>query len=56
VKACEELVIEAAFTGRRELAWRALASHPLVDSVNVAKRVLDGYIQKNPDVGAVFGR
>ncbi|MFC7581635.1 6-phospho-beta-glucosidase [Schaalia naturae] len=56
VKACEELVIEAAFTGRRELAWRALASHPLVDSVNVAKRVLDGYIQKNPDVGAVFER
>ena len=56
VKACEELVIEAAFTGRRELAWRALAAHPLVDSVNVARRVLDGYIQQNPDVAAVLTR
>jgi len=54
VKACEELVIEAAFTGRRELAWRALASHPLVDSVNVAKRVLEGYIAHNPDVASVL--
>lgn len=56
VKGCEELVIEAALAGDQTLAWRALASHPLVDSVRVAKRVLDGYIQRNPQVAATFDR
>ncbi|MDY3677626.1 MAG: 6-phospho-beta-glucosidase [Actinomyces urogenitalis] len=56
VKGCEELVIEAALTGDETLAWRALASHPLVDSVNVARRVLDGYIERNPHVARTFGR
>lgn len=55
VKGCEELVIDAALSGDRTLAWRALASHPLVDSVAVAKRVLDGYIERNPLVARTFG-
>lgn len=54
VKACEELVIDAALTGEKTLAWRALASHPLVDSIAVAKDVLDAYIDKNPDVAKTF--
>lgn len=54
VKACEELVIEAALTGDRELAWKALASHPLVDSITVAKDVLDAYIEKNPAIAKTF--
>ncbi len=55
VKGCEELVIEAALSGDERLAWRALASHPLVDSVNVARRVLDGYLERNPGVARTFG-
>lgn len=54
VKACEELVVEAALTGDKTLAWKAFASHPLVDSVAVAKDILDTYIEKNPDIAATF--
>lgn len=54
VKACEELVIDAALTGDRTLAWRALASHPLVDSIAVAKELLAAYIAKNPDIAKTF--
>lgn len=56
VKACEELVIEAALKGDREIAWKALASHPLVDSIDVAREVLDAYIERNPDVARVFAQ
>ncbi|RAX20038.1 6-phospho-beta-glucosidase [Actinomyces sp. Z5] len=56
VKGCEELVIDAALSGDETLAWRALAGHPLIDSVNVARRVLDGYLARNPLVARTFGR
>lgn len=54
VKACEELVIDAALAGDREIAWKALASHPLVDSIDVAREVLDAYMRANPDIARVF--
>lgn len=54
VKACEELVIDAALAGDREIAWKALASHPLVDSIDVARDVLEAYIKENPDIARVF--
>ncbi|NJP99278.1 family 4 glycosyl hydrolase [Streptomyces zingiberis] len=41
LKAVEEAAIEAAASGSRRAAVRALALHPLVDSVRVAERVLD---------------
>ncbi|HEX3788384.1 MAG TPA: 6-phospho-beta-glucosidase [Pseudonocardiaceae bacterium] len=50
VKAVERLTIEAAVTGSRAAALRALASHPLVDSVNVAGRVLAGYLEKHEEL------
>ncbi|MBE6482590.1 MAG: 6-phospho-beta-glucosidase [Actinomyces ruminicola] len=56
VKGCEELVIDASLSGDETLAWRALAGHPLIDSVNVARRVLDGYLARNPLVARTFGR
>lgn len=40
VKAVERAAIEAADSGERAAALRALALHPLVDSVNVADRLL----------------
>jgi len=48
VKAVERDVIDAAAAGSRELALRALAGHPLVDSVTVARRLLDDYQQRIP--------
>jgi 6-phospho-beta-glucosidase len=41
VKAAERLTIEAARTGSVTSAWRALAAHPLVDSVDVARRLAE---------------
>ncbi|WP_067467998.1 6-phospho-beta-glucosidase [Actinomadura macra] len=54
VKAVERLTIGAALTGSRTDAVKAFALHPLVDSVSVGRRLLDGYIDRIPEVAAVF--
>ena len=54
VKAVEQLLIHAAVHGDRATALRAFALHPLVDSVTVARELLDGYIRTIPEVAAVF--
>ncbi|GAA3388570.1 6-phospho-beta-glucosidase [Streptomyces roseoviridis] len=43
VKAVEREVLAAAESGSRAAAVRAFALHPLVDSVTVARRLVDGY-------------
>ncbi|WP_353649545.1 6-phospho-beta-glucosidase [Nakamurella sp. A5-74] len=48
VKAVEQLTIEAALTRSSELAWKAFALHPLVDSIAVGRALLDGYRQVHP--------
>ncbi len=55
VKAVERHVIAAALTGSRDEALLAFALHPLVDSVTVARQLLDGYIARIPEVAAVLG-
>ncbi|HKS47609.1 MAG TPA: 6-phospho-beta-glucosidase [Amycolatopsis sp.] len=50
VKAVERAVIEAATHGSRTAAVKALAIHPLIDSVTVARRILDGYLAKIPQL------
>jgi len=50
VKAVEREVIEAATTGSRAAALRALAIHPLVDSVAVAGRLLETYQSHFPEL------
>lgn len=54
VKSAERLVIEAARRGSRELAWRAFAAHPLVDSVAVARRLVDGYSAHFESIGKLL--
>jgi 6-phospho-beta-glucosidase len=54
VKAVEQDTIEAAVTGSAALALRAFAQHPLVDSVSVAQRLLDGYRARLPSLAAVL--
>ncbi|MFJ3982118.1 6-phospho-beta-glucosidase [Streptomyces fungicidicus] len=48
VKAVEREVLDAARSGSRATAVKAFALHPLVDSVNVARRLVDGYTAVHP--------
>jgi 6-phospho-beta-glucosidase len=50
IKAVERSVIEAADTGSRAAAVRAFAWHPLVDSVDVAGRLLDAYAAEHAEL------
>lgn len=48
VKAVEREVLSAAESGSRSTAVKAFALHPLVDSVTVARRLVDGYREVHP--------
>lgn len=50
VKAVEREVLAAAASGSRATAVKAFALHPLVDSVNVARRLVDGYRAVHPQL------
>jgi 6-phospho-beta-glucosidase len=50
VKAVERSTIEAAATGSRSAAIRAFAHHPLVDSVPVARHLLNAYAARLPSL------
>ncbi|MFE7108793.1 6-phospho-beta-glucosidase [Streptomyces sp. NPDC057575] len=50
VKAVERAVLDAAASGSRSAAVKAFALHPLVDSVTVAGRLVDGYIKVHPQL------
>lgn len=54
VKAVERLVIAAVVERDRELAVQAFAMHPLVDSTEVAAKVLDGYLSAHPALAATL--
>jgi 6-phospho-beta-glucosidase len=54
IKAVERTTIEAALTGSSELAVRALALHPLVPSVNVARQIFAGYRERLPELQERF--
>jgi 6-phospho-beta-glucosidase len=55
VKAAERAAIEAAVSGSRRAAITALAIHPLVDSVTVANRILDAYVERLPQLAYLLG-
>jgi len=48
----EQLTIAAAIEGDPQLAFKALALHPLVDSVTVASELLDIYRHNEPSLFA----
>ncbi|MEU9032193.1 6-phospho-beta-glucosidase [Streptomyces sp. NPDC048383] len=48
VKAVEREVLAAARSGSRTDAVKAFALHPLVDSVSVARKLVDGYAAEHP--------
>jgi 6-phospho-beta-glucosidase len=55
VKAADRAVLEAAETGSRRSALRAFATHPLIDSVTVAQRLLAAYEREFPELGYLRG-
>ncbi|MQY33521.1 putative 6-phospho-beta-glucosidase [Streptomyces sp. RB17] len=48
VKAVEREILAAAESGSRTTAVKAFALHPLVDSVNVARRLVERYTEVHP--------
>lgn len=56
VKACDSLVLAATAERREDLALRAFAAHPLVDSLNVARSVLSAYTAQMTTVANAIGR
>jgi 6-phospho-beta-glucosidase len=54
VRAAERTAIDAALSGSRQLAIKALALHPLVHSVQMATRILDGYMARQPALQATL--
>ncbi|MEV0318529.1 6-phospho-beta-glucosidase [Streptomyces sp. NPDC050658] len=55
VKAVEREILSAAESGSRATAVKAFAMHPLVDSVTVARRLLDGYREVHPGLAYLDG-
>lgn len=56
VKAVEREVLAAAESGSRASAVKAFALHPLVDSVSVARRLVDGYRAEHPGLAYLTRR
>ncbi len=54
MKEVERTTIDAALTGSRELAVKALALHPLVPSVSTARAIFDGYRDRLPALKEAF--
>lgn len=54
VKTAERATIDAARTGSRSAAVKALAIHPLVDSVTTAQRILATELAELPDLRSVL--
>ncbi|WP_432489294.1 6-phospho-beta-glucosidase [Kineococcus sp. SYSU DK018] len=54
VKAVERHAIAAALTGDKNEALQAFALHPLVDSVTVGRQLLEGYIERIPEIAGVL--
>jgi 6-phospho-beta-glucosidase len=55
MKEIERTAIDAAVTGSAALAVKALALHPLVPSVTVAREIFDGYRARLPQLAEAFG-
>jgi 6-phospho-beta-glucosidase len=54
LRAVEEATVAAATTGSRAAALRALTLHPLVDSADVARRLLEGYEHAHQELAAML--
>jgi alpha-galactosidase len=51
----QEIIVEAAVTGSRQLALQALVLDPLVPDSRTARSILDDSVEADPDVLSAFG-
>jgi 6-phospho-beta-glucosidase len=56
MKDVERTTIDAALSGSRQQAIRALALHPLVPSVNTAREIFEGYCERLPGLAEAFAQ
>ncbi len=56
VRGAERLILKAATSGDQDSAWRGFATHPLVSSPELGRRLLDGYLHRDPHIARVLGR
>lgn len=54
LRAAERRILEAATTGSREAAWQGFATHPLVSSPELGRKLLEGYEAGHPQIAALF--
>jgi 6-phospho-beta-glucosidase len=54
MKAVERTTVEAALSGSARVATKALALHPLVGSVTVARGILEDQLAALPELRAVL--
>lgn len=54
LRAAERKILEAATTGSREAAWQGFATHPLVSSPELGRKLLEGYESGHPQIAALF--
>lgn len=50
IKHVEKCTIAASLAPDYQMAWQAMANHPLIDSVKVAREVLDDFIRTDPNL------
>ncbi|NLE97747.1 MAG: 6-phospho-beta-glucosidase, partial [Propionibacterium sp.] len=50
----ERCILKAAVDRDKGAAWEGFSSHPLVDSPKLGQQLLDGYIEHQPMVAALF--
>lgn len=56
VRAAEQAAVEAVLTGSYDAALRAFTLSPLVNSVSIAQRLLDGLLRDDPVLARVLDR
>lgn len=54
VRASERCILEAALTGERDKAWEGFSLHPLVDSVELGRELVAGYVAGHPEIRALL--
>lgn len=54
LRAAEQFALEASLSGNRDLAWRAFAEHPLINSPELGQRLLAGYLAAHRELARVF--
>ena len=54
LRAAEQFALEASLSGNRDLAWRAFAEHPLINSPELGQRLLAGYLAGHRELARIF--